>query len=56
MNSRSAPGAADSRLREYLSGDYLLLYALIERTVYLLSIKHHRQLSFDFDRLWTEGH
>jgi hypothetical protein len=42
-------------LREYLSGDYLLLYAFIERTVYLLSIKHHRQLSFDFERLWMEG-
>ena len=42
-------------LREYLSGDYLLLYAFMQRTVYLLSIKHHRQLSFDFERLWTEG-
>lgn len=45
----------NGELREYLSGDYLLLYAFMERTVYLLSIKHHRQLSFDFERLWTEG-
>ena len=47
------PGAAGA-LREYLHGDYLLLYAAMdaEATVYLLSIRHHRQLSFDFARLW----
>lgn len=46
-------GAADG-LREYLHGDYLLLYAAMEAnaTVVLLSIRHHRQLSFDFARLW----
>lgn len=46
-------GAADA-LREYLHGDYLMLYALMETdaAVYLLSIRHHRQLSFDFARLW----
>ncbi|CAH0239077.1 type II toxin-antitoxin system RelE/ParE family toxin [Stenotrophomonas lactitubi] len=45
-----APGA----LREYLHGDYLLLYAVMDavETVYLLSIWHHRQLSFDFAQLW----
>lgn len=53
---RLARRLGEGELREYLSGDYLLLYAFIERTVYLLSIKHHRQLSFDFERLWTEGH
>lgn len=52
---RLAPRIGDGELREYLSGDYLLLYAFMERTVYLLSIKHHRQLSFDFERLWMEG-
>jgi plasmid stabilization system protein ParE len=47
------PGAPDA-LREYLHGDYLMLYAAIEAeaAVYLLSIRHHRQLSFDFARLW----
>jgi plasmid stabilization system protein ParE len=45
------PGAADA-LREYLHGDYLMLYALTGSTVYLLSIRHHRQLSFAFARLW----
>lgn len=45
----------DSELREYLTGDYLILYAIIDRTVFLLSIKHHRQLSFDLERLWLSG-
>jgi hypothetical protein len=41
-------------IREYLTGDYLMLYALIGDTVYLLSVKHHRQLSFNFDRFWPK--
>jgi hypothetical protein len=35
-------------LREYVAGDYLVLHAVLEKSVYLLFIKHHRQLSFDF--------
>ena len=48
-------GSADS-LRGLGSGDYLILYAEgnMGATVYLLSIRHHRQLSFDFTRLWPE--
>lgn len=48
------PVGAPDTLREYLHGDYLLLYAVMdaEATVYVLSIRHHRQLSFDFARLW----
>ncbi len=48
------PVGAAGALREYLHGDYLMLYAALEAdtTVYLLSIRHHRQLSFDFTRLW----
>ena len=45
------PGAAHS-LREYLHGDYLILYTLTGSTVYLLSIRHHRELSFAFAKLW----
>ena len=47
------PGAAGA-LREYLHGDYLILYAAMDAAavVFLLSIRHHRQLSFDFARLW----
>lgn len=39
-------------LREYLLSDYLVLYARYDETIYLLSIKHHRQLSFDFAGHW----
>lgn len=48
------PAGAPHALREYLHGDYLVLYAAIDAdaAVYLLSIRHYRQLSFDFARLW----
>ena len=48
------PAGSARALREYLHGDYLMLYTAVEEntTVYLLSIRHHRQLSFDFARLW----
>lgn len=36
-------------LREYIMEHYLLLYVQIDENIYLLSIKHHRQLSFDFE-------
>ena len=39
-------------LREYLLHDYLLLYAQIGGAIYLLAIRHHRQLSFDFEGHW----
>lgn len=52
------PAGAPDALREYLHGDYLLLYTVVDvspnaqPSVYLLSIRHHRQLSFDFAKLW----
>jgi hypothetical protein len=51
------PAGAAGALREYLHGDYLMLYTVMDAqaTVYLLSIRHHRQLSFDFARLWPNG-
>ena len=50
-------------VREYLVGDYLILYAVDGEVraarraaaVYLLAIRHHRQLSFDFDGFWHVG-
>lgn len=53
----SLPAGAANALREYLHGDYLMLYAAMDAsaTVYLLSIRHHRQLSFDFARLWPSS-
>ena len=48
------PAGAPEALREYLHGDYLMLHAAMEdnATGYMLSIRHHRQLSFDFARMW----
>lgn len=48
------PDGAANALRVYLHGDYLMLYtaADADATLYLLSIRHQRQLSFDFARLW----
>lgn len=39
-------------IREYISGDYLLLYAVRDDGIFLLSIKHHLQLSFDLKDHW----
>ncbi|CAN5718433.1 hypothetical protein BH11PSE8_BH11PSE8_35710 [soil metagenome] len=47
-----------TEIREYLSGDYLLLYSVrpvvdaSTLVVDLLAIRHHRQLSFDFESFW----
>ena len=43
--------AKDGEIREYVMSHYLLLYARFGTTIYLLSIRHHRQLSFDFQAL-----
>lgn len=39
-------------LREYILDHYLVLYAQIDANLYLLAIRHHRQLSFDFQAHW----
>ena len=44
-----------AELREYVMTHYLVLYARFDATVYLLSIRHHRQLSFDFESLWPSS-
>jgi hypothetical protein len=51
------PASAVNGLREYLHGDYLMLYSVdeIDAAVYLLAIRHHRQLSFDLARHWPQG-
>ena len=40
-------------LREFVVDDYIILYLVRRRRLYFLAIKHHRQLSFDFRRLWS---
>jgi hypothetical protein len=55
------PAGAPDSMREYLHGDYLMLYLVedaspkAEAKVYLMTIRHHRQLSFDFARLWPSA-
>lgn len=44
--------AKDGEIREYVMSHYLVLYARFGVTIYLLSIRHHRQLSFDFQAQW----
>ncbi len=36
-------------LRKYMTGDYIILYVLIGNDLYLLSIKHHKQLGFQVE-------
>jgi hypothetical protein len=48
----SALTSDTNALREYVLKDYLLLYALIDGVLYLLAIRHQRQISFDFDAHW----
>lgn len=39
-------------VREYVLKHYLMLYAVIGGTIYLLAIRHQRQLSIDFEGRW----
>ena len=47
-----AVGSAVASLREYVMVNYLVLYVQVDDTIFLLSIQHHRQLSFDFEGQW----
>ena len=40
-------------IREYITGDYLILYAVRTRCLFLLAIRHHKQLSFDLKGHWA---
>lgn len=42
----------NAEIREYVLQHYLLLYAFTGKVVFLLAIRHHKQLSFDFKALW----
>lgn len=42
----------NKEIRELLTGDYLILYLDDETTIHLLSIRHHRQLSYDLAEYW----
>jgi hypothetical protein len=42
-------------LREYVMQHYLVLYLVAPSGIYLLSIRHHQQLSFDLPGFWESG-
>ena len=42
----------NTEIREYVLQHYLLLYAFTGKEIFLLAIRHHKQLSFDFKALW----
>ncbi|MFZ2122631.1 MAG: type II toxin-antitoxin system RelE/ParE family toxin [Rhodoferax sp.] len=44
--------AEPDSLHEYVMDHYLVLYARVAGHIDLLSIKHHRQLSFNFEAHW----
>lgn len=48
-------GGSVASLREYVMAHYLVLYVQIDDALFLLSIKHHKQLSFDFEGHWGGG-
>ncbi|BBU26978.1 hypothetical protein BTHE68_07120 [Burkholderia sp. THE68] len=48
--TESASIAAE--LREYVFDDHVLLYLLADDTIYLVSIRHCKEVSFEFDYLW----
>ena len=58
LQAKMAAYAQPADMREYVMTDYVVLYAVLEATValpfviHLVSIKHHKQLSFDLERLW----
>lgn len=49
---RLARKAGHRKIREYLVDEYLILYLDDGMSVSLLSIRHHRQLSYDFPGMW----
>ena len=58
LQAKIAAHDQSADIREYVMTDYLVLYAILKATankpsaIYLVSIKRHKQFSFDFERLW----
>lgn len=45
----------DDEVREYIMDEHLILYLVRRNKVVFLSLKHHRQLSFDLKQFWLSG-
>ncbi len=39
--------SSEAAVREYVMDNYLILYLVLDQTLHLLSIRHHKQLAFD---------
>jgi plasmid stabilization system protein ParE len=39
--------SVEAEVREYVMDSYLILYLVLDQTLHLLSIRHHKQLAFD---------
>lgn len=48
LRGKLARIGSEAEVREYVLAHYLLLYAFTGKEVFLLAIRHHKQLSFDF--------
>lgn len=48
---KSMLGKTDD-IRQFIVDDYLILYLIQKGKIVFLSIKHHRQLSFDLEKFW----
>lgn len=49
IESRIAKLDGKGELREYVMEEYLVLYAVLKSAIYLLAIKHQKQLAFNFE-------
>ncbi len=47
-----ALAGSGAQVRQLIEGDYVVLYLVRGGNVFLLSIRHHRELSFDFSAHW----
>lgn len=52
LQGKLAKIGANTEIREYVLQHYLLLYAFTGEEIFLLAIRHHKQLSFDFKTFW----
>lgn len=53
LRGRATPALEHGSVREYLMADYVMLYACMDGEVKLLSIRHHKKLSFDVAGHWV---
>ena len=53
LQGKLAAIGENAELREDVLEHYLMLYARVGSVFHLLSIRQHKQLSFDFQRFWN---